>query len=108
MLSLVWLLLFAGGAVFLAYQRVSLRTATIAAAAALAAYSLFGYGSLAWMVVLWAALALLVALNIEPLRKRWAVLGFDARTLVHAKDNDVLEAVSTGPTLLTRLDGEWW
>ena len=70
MLSLVWLLLFAGGAVFLAYQRVSLRTATIAAAAALAAYSLFGYGSLAWMVVLWAALALLVALNIEPLRKR--------------------------------------
>ena len=45
MLSLVWLLLFAGGAVFLAYQRVSLRTATIVAAAALAAYSLFGYGS---------------------------------------------------------------
>jgi hypothetical protein len=27
---------------------------------------------------------------------------------VHAKDNDVLEAVSTGPTLLTRFDGEWW
>ena len=45
---------------------------------------------------------------VEPLRKRWAVLGFDARTLVHAKDNDVLEAVSTGPTLLTRFDGEWW
>jgi hypothetical protein len=45
---------------------------------------------------------------VEPLRRRWAVLGFDARTLVHAKDNDVLEAVSTGPTLLTRLDGEWW
>jgi hypothetical protein len=45
---------------------------------------------------------------VEPLRKRWAVLGFDARTLVHARDNGVLEAVSTGPTLLTRLDGEWW
>jgi hypothetical protein len=45
---------------------------------------------------------------VEPLRRRWAVLGFDARTLVHAKDNDVLEAVTTGPTLLTRFDGEWW
>lgn len=44
----------------------------------------------------------------EPLRKRWAVLGFDARALVHAKDTSVLEAVTTGPTLLTRLDGEWW
>ena len=44
----------------------------------------------------------------EALRKRWAVLGFDARTLVHAKDTAVLEAVATGPTLLTRFDGEWW
>jgi hypothetical protein len=45
---------------------------------------------------------------VEALRRRWAVLGFDARTLVHAKDLKVLEAVSTGPTLLSRLDGEWW
>lgn len=44
----------------------------------------------------------------EALRRRWAVLGFDARTLVHAKEHAVLEAISTGPTLLTRLDGEWW
>jgi hypothetical protein len=44
----------------------------------------------------------------EPLRRRWAVLGFDARTLVHAPDQAVLEAVTTGPSLLTRLDGEWW
>jgi hypothetical protein len=45
---------------------------------------------------------------VEPLRKRWAVLGFDARTLVHAQDTAVLEAHATGPSLLTRLDGEWW
>src|SRR5215213_319390 len=44
----------------------------------------------------------------EPLRRRWAVLGFDARTLVHAPDQAVLDAVTTGPSLLTRLDGEWW
>jgi len=45
---------------------------------------------------------------VEALRRRWAVLGFEARTLLHAKEHAVLEAVSTGPTLLTRLDGEWW
>jgi hypothetical protein len=45
---------------------------------------------------------------VEPLRKRWAVLGFDARTLVHARDTKVLDALATGPALLTRLDGEWW
>ena len=45
---------------------------------------------------------------VEPLRRRWAVLGFDARTLVHAQDTKVLDALATGPALLTRLDGEWW
>jgi hypothetical protein len=45
---------------------------------------------------------------VEPLRKRWAVVGFDARTLVHSKDTGVLDAHATGPALLTRLDGEWW
>jgi hypothetical protein len=45
---------------------------------------------------------------VETLRKRWAVLGFDARTLVHAQDTKLLDALATGPALLTRLDGEWW
>ena len=45
---------------------------------------------------------------VEPLRRRWAVLGFDARTLVHARDPAVLEAHAGGPSLLARLDGEWW
>ena len=44
----------------------------------------------------------------ESLRRRWAVLGFDARALVHAQDTKILDAVATGPTLLTRFDGEWW
>jgi GNAT superfamily N-acetyltransferase len=45
---------------------------------------------------------------VEPLRRRWAVLGFDARSLVHAQDLKVLNALASGPALLTRLDGEWW
>jgi hypothetical protein len=45
---------------------------------------------------------------VEPLRRRWAVLGFDARALVHAQDLKVLNALASGPSLLTRLDGEWW
>ncbi len=45
---------------------------------------------------------------VEALRKRWAVLGFDARALVHAQDLKVLNALASGPSLLTRLDGEWW
>jgi hypothetical protein len=44
----------------------------------------------------------------EPLRRRWAVLGFDARALVHAQNLEVLNALASGPSLLTRLDGEWW
>jgi hypothetical protein len=45
---------------------------------------------------------------VEPLRRRWAVLGFDARALVHAQNLEVLNALASGPALLTRLDGEWW
>jgi hypothetical protein len=44
----------------------------------------------------------------EPLRRRWAVLGFDARALIHAQNLEVLNALASGPSLLTRLDGEWW
>jgi hypothetical protein len=45
---------------------------------------------------------------VEPLRRRWAVVGFDARALVHARDPAVLDALAGGPALLSRLDGEWW
>ena len=49
MAILLWFRILVGGAVYLAYQRVSLRTATIAAGAVLAAYSLLGSGPLAWL-----------------------------------------------------------
>jgi acyl-CoA dehydrogenase len=69
--SVVWFLIFLGGALILAYQRVSLLTATITYGAALFVYALAGEGSLPWMIFLWLVLAGLVLLNIEPLRIRF-------------------------------------
>ena len=46
--SLFWFLLFVGGGLFLAYQRIDLRTSTFAAGAALVAYTLFGSGAWWW------------------------------------------------------------
>ncbi len=41
---LMWLLIFVGGALYLAYHRISLRAATLAVAVVLVAYSVFGSG----------------------------------------------------------------
>jgi len=58
----LWLVLFLGGALYLAYHRVSLRAATAAVGIALGAYTLFGGGSLPWTIALWVAFAGLVLL----------------------------------------------
>ncbi len=76
MSSLVWFLLFLVGALILAYQRVSLLTATVAYGAALFIYALAGDGSLAWMIVLWLVLAGLVLLNIDAIRIRFITRPF--------------------------------
>ena len=53
--SLFWLLLFFGGGIYLAYQRIDLRTSTIAAGIATFAYSYYtftGNGFWLWMLLL--------------------------------------------------------
>jgi hypothetical protein len=40
--------------------------------------------------------------------QRRALFRFSARSLIHAKDTDLLGAVTSGHALLTRLEGEWW
>ena len=70
--SLFWFLLFFGGAVFLAYRRVDLRTSTVAAGAAVLAYTFYtfsGYGYWLWMLLLWAAFGVLVIPNLIDLRR---------------------------------------
>ena len=41
LVSLAWFLLFAGGGIYLAYQRIDLRTSTVATGLALLAYTVF-------------------------------------------------------------------
>ncbi len=76
MSSVVWFLIFLAGGLALAYQRVSLLTATVAYGAALFVYALLGNGSLPWMIVLWLVLAGLVLLNIDAIRMRFITRPF--------------------------------
>ncbi len=69
--SVFWFLLFFGGALVLAYQRVSLMTATLAYGGALLLYTWFGSASLIWLLVLWLVLAGLVLLNLDSIRIRF-------------------------------------
>ena len=70
MIGIFWFLVFLLGAVVLAYQRVSLLTATLAYGGALLLYAFTG-ANLATMIVLWVVLAVLVLLNIDAFRIRF-------------------------------------
>ena len=64
-----WLLLFVGGGFYLAYQRIDLRTSTIAAGAALIAYTIVGDGPWWWLLLLWASFSLMVVPNMIEFRR---------------------------------------
>ncbi len=70
MAGIIWFLVFLLGALVLAYQRVSLLTATLAYGGALLLYAFTG-ANLATMIVLWVVLAVLVLLNIDAFRIRF-------------------------------------
>jgi acyl-CoA dehydrogenase len=97
-----WILLFAGGALVLAYERVSLRTATIAFGIALVAYSVFGHGSLPWQIVLWLAFAAISALNVDAIRLRYVTKPFLRvyRRLLPSMSDTEREALEAGTV--------WW
>ncbi len=67
--SLFWFALFVGGGLYLAYQRVDLRTATFATGAALVAYTLFGSGAWWWLMLLWAGFGAMVIPNMDEIRR---------------------------------------
>ena len=68
-ISLLWALLFIGGGIYLAYQRIDLRTSTVAAGLALAAYTVFGSGAWWWLIILWALFGLMVVPNLIEVRR---------------------------------------
>ena len=67
--SLFWALLFIGGGIYLAYQRIDLRTSTIATGLALVAYTVFGDGAWWWLIILWALFGLMVVPNLIEVRR---------------------------------------
>jgi len=64
-----WFLLFAGGALYLAYTRVGLFASTVAFGGALLAYTFFGDGHFLWLLLLWITFAGMAALNIPEFRR---------------------------------------
>ena len=102
MVSIAWFLLFAGGALFLAYERVALRTATVAFGAALGAYTLLGGASTPWLVVLWLGFAALALLNVDVVRLRWLTKPFlkTYRRLLPSMSDTEREALEAGTV--------WW
>ncbi len=68
-ISLFWLLLFVGGGIYLAYQRIDLRTSTIAAGIALTAYWVFGDGAVLWKLLLTLLFGLMVIPNLIEVRR---------------------------------------
>ena len=68
-ISLFWLLLFVGGGIYLAYQRIDLRTSTIATGIALAAYWVFGDGGVLWKLFLTLLFGLMVIPNLIEVRR---------------------------------------
>jgi acyl-CoA dehydrogenase len=69
LISLAWLLLFVGGGIFLAYQRIDLRTSTIATGLALLAYTIFGDGWWWWLLLLWAMFGVMIVPNLVEIRR---------------------------------------
>jgi acyl-CoA dehydrogenase len=66
---MLWLLLFVGGGIFLAYQRIDLRTSTVAAGIAVLAYWILGDGSILWKIVLTLLFGLMVVPNLIEVRR---------------------------------------
>jgi len=97
MATFVWLLLLVALPITLAYWRANLLTATGVLGALLVAYAFLGHGSPTWSVVWGALFALLLFLNLVPLRRTLVsapLVGLYRRMLpsMSKTEQDALEA----------------
>ncbi len=101
-MTVFWFVLFFGGGLFLAYTRASLMASTMAAGAALIAYSLLGSAPLIWLALLWVTFAGLALLNIASIRTRFVSKPFLVvyRRLLPAMSSTEKEALEAGTV--------WW
>jgi len=102
MLSLVWLVLFVGSLVYLAYGRVGLARSTLVIGALLLAYTLWGDGGVVWKTILWVLLAPLALLNVTPLRLTFITRRFLVvyRRMLPSMSSTEREALEAGTV--------WW
>ncbi|MEL6200626.1 MAG: acyl-CoA dehydrogenase family protein, partial [Pseudomonadota bacterium] len=100
--GLFWFLLIVGGALALAYKRVDLKTATIASAAGVLAYQIFGDGYGIVMLVLWVIVGIMAALNLTEFRRDQitAPLLKKYRTMLPQMSDTEREALEAGSV--------WW
>jgi hypothetical protein len=61
----------------------------------------------------WAGGAAAVQGRVEPRLLQWlaqrrCLMTYAGESLVHSRDQEILGAIASGGSLLTRLDGEWW
>jgi acyl-CoA dehydrogenase len=97
-----WLLLFLGVILILAYRRVSLAVSTVVLALLLGAYCYVGASPLWWKIALAVPFALLLLLNIRPLRLRVLTRPFmrKFRKLLPPMSSTEREALDAGTV--------WW
>ncbi|MGI9202818.1 MAG: acyl-CoA dehydrogenase [Woeseiaceae bacterium] len=102
LLSLGWFLLFFGGAIYLAYCRVSLFSSTVTMGVILLTYVFFGDWNLLWLIVLFALYGVLVFPNFVDLRREKVTRpALDVyRTMLPSMSNTEKEALEAGST--------WW
>lgn len=102
LVGLFWFLLFFGGGIYLAYNRVNLFSSTVAVAAAVFAYTLFGSGHPLWVIFLWLPVAVMIALNFEEFRREKLTKPALAiyRTMLPSMSDTEREALEAGNV--------WW
>jgi acyl-CoA dehydrogenase len=99
---LFWLLVFAGGGIALAYNRTSLRTATLATGIALLAYTIFGSGGFLWLMLLWLLFGVMILPNLTEFRREKITkpLLETYRTMLPSMSDTEREALEAGNV--------WW
>ncbi|MFQ5547976.1 MAG: acyl-CoA dehydrogenase [Woeseia sp.] len=100
--SLFWFLLFVGGGIALAYNRIALHTSTIAAGIALLTYTMLGEGGFLWLLLLWLLFGVMVVPNlIEFRREKITGPALEAyRKMLPTMSNTEREALEAGNV--------WW
>ncbi len=100
--SLAWFLLFFGGAIYLAYNRVSLLSSTIAMGVILLAYVFYGSWHPLWLLLLFLMYGMLIVPNLFDFRRekitRPALNVY--RTMLPSMSDTEKEALEAGST--------WW